>query len=213
MRGLPSSIFDENGKRIGWRKYDAYNQRTKEFNEFKSNTKLTNKQLTKDRVVAKSMPDHTFRYSGAKNFTKGQRKQDRHVQPRGRADAAGQDRTRSAASSAMYNAIPQTKPIRGYSRYDSVVRPRLPGRTGRQVTARRREQLRHPRTRSTTVSTVSGPHPERSQADPGRSPPSRHPRHPPARRPGWRGLHHPGTALCRRPGQGQGHAVLHEVPT
>lgn len=125
-------IFDENGKRIGWRKYDAYNQRTKEFNEFKSNSELRNKQLTQDRVVAKSMPDHTFRYSGAKNFSKGQRNKidtfNREVE-RMRPGKTNQVR----GFQRQYNAIPQTKPIRGYSRYDTWFAPGCQGGPAGQV--------------------------------------------------------------------------------
>ena len=57
---------------VGERRYDAYNRRTKEFNEFKSDSKPRADQLAKDRVVARSLKDHTFRYTGAKKFTAGQ---------------------------------------------------------------------------------------------------------------------------------------------
>lgn len=107
-------LFDANGEKVGERRYDAYNKRTKEFNEFKSNSKLTAKQLAKDRVVAKSMPDHTFRFSGAKKFTKGQVNHINSLERDVRAmrnGKAGQVR----GNQRMYNPVPRTTPIRGYS--------------------------------------------------------------------------------------------------
>ncbi|MGW5423211.1 LAETG motif-containing sortase-dependent surface protein [Streptomyces sp. NPDC003943] len=119
-------IFDENGNKVATRKYDAYNQRTKEFNEFKSNSTLTKKQLGNDRVIAKSMPDHTFRYTGAKNFDARQRKLiddfNRDVEQM-RPGKTNQVR----GFQRQYNAIPQTKPIRGYSRYDTWFAPGCQG--------------------------------------------------------------------------------------
>ncbi|MGW3354232.1 LAETG motif-containing sortase-dependent surface protein [Streptomyces bungoensis] len=119
-------IFDENGKRVGWRKYDAYNKSTREFNEFKSNSALRSGQLAQDRVVAKSMPDHTFRYTGAKNFSAAERR---------KIDAFNRDveqmrpgRTNQVRGfQRQYNPIPQTKPIRGYSRYDTWFAPGCQG--------------------------------------------------------------------------------------
>ncbi|NEE23827.1 hypothetical protein G3M58_97405, partial [Streptomyces sp. SID7499] len=77
-----------------------------------SNSKLTTKQLAKDRVVARSMPDHTFRYSGAKKFTKGQVKHitdlERDVRNM-RGGKTGQVR----GNQRMYNPVPKTEPIRG----------------------------------------------------------------------------------------------------
>lgn len=107
-------LFDQNGEKVGERRYDAYNKAKKEFNEFKSNSKLTTKQLAKDRVVARSMPDHTFRYSGAKKFTQGQVKHiadlERDVRNM-RNGKTGQVR----GNQRMYNPVPRTTPIRGYS--------------------------------------------------------------------------------------------------
>ncbi|MFF5972841.1 LAETG motif-containing sortase-dependent surface protein [Streptomyces sp. NPDC012769] len=119
-------IFDENGKKVATRKFDAYNQRTKEFNEFKSNSTLTKKQLGDDRVIARSMPDHTFRYAGAKNFDARQRKliddfnrDVEQMRPGKKNQVRGFQR--------LYNAIPQTTPIRGYSRYDTWFAPGCQG--------------------------------------------------------------------------------------
>ncbi|MFK0045990.1 hypothetical protein ACIQU4_18095 [Streptomyces sp. NPDC090741] len=107
-------LFDKNGDKVGERRYDAYNQKSKEFNEFKSNSKLTAKQLANDRVVAKSMPDHKFRFTGAKPFTKGQVKViddlERDVRNM-RNGKTGQVR----GNQRMYNPVPKTNPIKGYS--------------------------------------------------------------------------------------------------
>lgn len=107
-------LFDKNGEKVGERRYDAYNKKTKEFNEFKSNSKLTAKQLAKDRVVAKSMPNHTFRFTGAKKFTQGQVKHindlERDVRTM-RGGKTGQVR----GNQRFYNPVPKTTPIRGFS--------------------------------------------------------------------------------------------------
>ncbi|MFG3344610.1 LAETG motif-containing sortase-dependent surface protein [Streptomyces sp. NPDC048018] len=119
-------LFDADGKPAGYRKYDAYNQRTKEFNEFKSNSKPELSQLRKDRVIAKSMPDHTFRFVGAKNFEAKHRKLvddfNRDVE-RMRPGRTNQVR----GFQRQYNLIPQTKPIPGYSRYDTWFAPGCQG--------------------------------------------------------------------------------------
>lgn len=107
-------LFDKDGVKTGERRYDAYNKRTKEFNEFKSDSKLKPKQLAKDRVVARSMPDHKFRFSGAKRFTQGQQKHiadlERDVRNM-RGGKTGQVR----ANQRFYNPVSKTTPIRGYS--------------------------------------------------------------------------------------------------
>ncbi|WP_411096415.1 hypothetical protein [Streptomyces sp. 020-2-3H-GM] len=107
-------LFDKDGAKVGERRYDAYNRVKKEFNEFKSNAKLTPDQLAKDRVVARSLPDHTFRFTGAKKFTKGQAQHiadlERDVKAM-RGGKSGQVR----GNQRMYNPVPRTTPIRGYS--------------------------------------------------------------------------------------------------
>ncbi|MDW4899737.1 hypothetical protein RB625_15070 [Streptomyces californicus] len=107
-------LFDKDGAKVGERRYDAYNRVKKEFNEFKSNAKLTPDQLAKDRVVARSLPDHTFRFTGAKKFTKGQAQHiadlERDVKAM-RGGKTGQVR----GNQRMYNPVPRTTPIRGYS--------------------------------------------------------------------------------------------------
>lgn len=107
-------LFDKDGNKVGERRYDAYNKVKKEFNEFKSNSKLTTKQLANDRVVARSMPDSTFRYTGAKKFTSGQVKHiaalEKDVREM-RNGKTGQVR----GNQRMYNPVPKTTPIRGYS--------------------------------------------------------------------------------------------------
>ncbi|MFJ7195017.1 MULTISPECIES: hypothetical protein [unclassified Streptomyces] len=119
-------IFDENGKKTGYRKYDAYNKVSKEFNEFKSNSLLRNKQLGQDRIIARSMPDHTFRYSGAKNFSAGQIKKINDFNAEVERMRPG--RTNQVRGfQRQYNAIPQTKPIRGYSQYDRWFAPGCAG--------------------------------------------------------------------------------------
>ncbi|MFB8070180.1 hypothetical protein [Streptomyces californicus] len=107
-------LFDKDGAKVGERRYDAYNRVKKEFNEFKSNAKLTPDQLAKDRVVARSLPDHTFRFTGAKKFTKRQAQHiadlERDVKAM-RGGKSGQVR----GNQRMYNPVPRTTPIRGYS--------------------------------------------------------------------------------------------------
>ncbi|MFH8885278.1 hypothetical protein [Streptomyces californicus] len=107
-------LFDKDGAKVGERRYDAYNKVKKEFNEFKSNAKLTPDQLAKDRVVARSLPDHTFRFTGAKKFTRGQAQHiadlERDVKAM-RGGKTGQVR----GNQRMYNPVPKTTPIRGYS--------------------------------------------------------------------------------------------------
>ncbi|MFE2010023.1 hypothetical protein [Streptomyces sp. NPDC059491] len=126
-------VFDENGKKIAERRYDAYNQRTKEFNEFKSNSKLRNDQLKVDRMIAEVKKDHTFRFNGGKTFSKGERaKIDRFnrelEQSRGKPNQV-------RGFQRQYNAIPQTKPIRGYSQYDKWFAPGCAGATAQAAPA------------------------------------------------------------------------------
>ncbi|MFF2940062.1 hypothetical protein ACFVSQ_09500 [Streptomyces niveus] len=125
-------LFDKDGNKVGERRYDAYNKAKKEFNEFKSNSKLTTKQLANDRVVARSMPDSTFRYTGAKKFTSGQVKHiaalEKDVREM-RNGKTGQVR----GNQRMYNPVPKTTPIRGYSDHQRWFAPAC--QTGPQVMA------------------------------------------------------------------------------
>lgn len=125
-------LFDKDGNKVGERRYDAYNKVKKEFNEFKSNSKLTTKQLANDRVVARSMPDSTFRYTGAKKFTSGQVKHiaalEKDVREM-RNGKTGQVR----GNQRMYNPVPKTTPIRGYSDHQRWFAPAC--QTGPQVMA------------------------------------------------------------------------------
>ncbi|MFC9746761.1 hypothetical protein [Streptomyces niveus] len=125
-------LFDKDGNKVGERRYDAYNKAKKEFNEFKSNSKLTTKQLANDRVVARSMPDNTFRYTGAKKFTSGQVKHiaalEKDVREM-RNGKTGQVR----GNQRMYNPVPKTTPIRGYSDHQRWFAPAC--QTGPQVMA------------------------------------------------------------------------------
>ncbi|MEV8419319.1 hypothetical protein [Streptomyces niveus] len=125
-------LFDKDGNKVGERRYDAYNKAKKEFNEFKSNSKLTTKQLANDRVVARSMPDNTFRYTGAKKFTSGQVKHiaalEKDVREM-RGGKTGQVR----GNQRMYNPVPKTTPIRGYSDHQRWFAPAC--QTGPQVMA------------------------------------------------------------------------------
>ncbi|WP_086804634.1 hypothetical protein [Streptomyces caniscabiei] len=106
-------LFDAEGKKVGERRYDAYNTKTKQFNEFKSNSRLEKAQLEKDRVVARSMKDHTFRYTGAKKFTAGQQKLingfNKEI-----SDERGK-RNQVRGNQRFYNPAPKTTPIKGYS--------------------------------------------------------------------------------------------------
>lgn len=115
-------LFDKDGDKVGERRYDAYNQRTKEFNEFKSNSRLENAQLAKDRVVAKSMSDHTFRYSGAKSFTKGQAKKISDLNEEVVADRPGKT-NQVRGNQRLYNPVAKTTPVPGYSRQDRAFAP------------------------------------------------------------------------------------------
>ncbi|MFG2267276.1 hypothetical protein [Streptomyces sp. NPDC048720] len=119
-------LIDAQGNVVDSRRYDAYNKKSKEFNEFKSNSELTNKQLGKDRKIARLMPDHKFRFTGAKPFTDGQKKKindfNRYVS-RLRPGAVNPVR----GNQRLYNSIPQTTPIRGYSRYDRWFAPGCQG--------------------------------------------------------------------------------------
>ncbi|MER6614533.1 hypothetical protein [Streptomyces xantholiticus] len=123
-------LIDAQGNVVETRRYDAYNQKTKEFNEFKSNSELTNKQLAKDRKIARFMPDHKFRFTGAKPFTEGQRKKidnlNRYVN-RLRPGQTNQVR----GNQRIYNPVPRTKPIRGYSDYQRWFAPGCQGGQGR----------------------------------------------------------------------------------
>lgn len=107
-------LFDKDGNKVGERRYDAYNKVKKEFNEFKSNSKLTTKQLANDRVVARSMPDNTFRYTGAKKFTSGQAKHIADLEKDVREMRNGKT-GQVRGNQRMYNPVPKTTPIRGYS--------------------------------------------------------------------------------------------------
>lgn len=115
-------LFDADGKKVGERRYDAYNKVTKEFNEFKSNSRPEKPQLAKDRVVARSMPEHTFRYTGAKRFTKGQQKLiddfERDVREM-RGGKTGQVR----GNQRLYNPVGKTTPIKGFSNYEKWFAP------------------------------------------------------------------------------------------
>ncbi|MFJ6461117.1 hypothetical protein ACIQM0_08660 [Streptomyces sp. NPDC091387] len=122
-------LIDAQGNVVDTRRYDAYNKRTKEFNEFKSNSELTNKQLAKDRQVARLMPDHKFRVTGAKAFTATQRKKidnlNRYVnrlRPGQTNQVRGNQRT--------YNPVPRTKPIKGYSDHQRWFAPGCQGGQG-----------------------------------------------------------------------------------
>ncbi|MET9557673.1 hypothetical protein [Streptomyces sp. NPDC006645] len=107
-------LFDKDGNKVGERRYDAYNKVKKEFNEFKSNSKLTTKQLANDRIVARSMPDSTFRYTGAKKFTSGQAKHIADLEKDVREMRNGKT-GQVRGNQRMYNPVPKTTPIRGYS--------------------------------------------------------------------------------------------------
>ncbi|WP_406324773.1 hypothetical protein [Streptomyces niveus] len=107
-------LFDKDGNKVGERRYDAYNKVKKEFNEFKSNSKLTTKQLANDRIVARSMPDNTFRYTGAKKFTSGQAKHIADLEKDVREMRNGKT-GQVRGNQRMYNPVPKTTPIRGYS--------------------------------------------------------------------------------------------------
>ena len=106
-------LFDAEGNKVGERRYDSYNKRTKEFNEFKSNSKPRADQLAKDRVVARSLTDHTFRFTGAKKFTTGQQKliDDFNSELERERGKANQVR----GNQRIYNPVGRTTPIKGYS--------------------------------------------------------------------------------------------------
>ncbi|MFI1177000.1 hypothetical protein [Streptomyces melanogenes] len=114
-------LFDAEGNKVGERRYDAYNRRTKEFNEFKSNSRPEKPQLEKDRVVARSMRDHTFRYTGAKKFTATQQKL---IDDFNRDVSAERGRTNQVrGNQRLYNPVGKTTPIRGYSDYQRWFAP------------------------------------------------------------------------------------------
>lgn len=106
-------LFDAEGNKVGERRYDAYNKRTKEFNEFKSDSKPRADQLAKDRVVARSLTDHTFRYTGAKKFTKGQQQLVDDFNRELERERGKSNQVRG--NQRLYNPVPKTTPIKGYS--------------------------------------------------------------------------------------------------
>ncbi|MFJ1805574.1 MULTISPECIES: hypothetical protein [unclassified Streptomyces] len=114
-------LFDAEGNKVGERRYDAYNKRTKEFNEFKSNSRPEKPQLEKDRVVARSMKDHTFRYTGAKKFTAGQQKLIDDFNRDVSAERGKPNQVRG--NQRLYNPVGKTTPIRGYSDYQRWFAP------------------------------------------------------------------------------------------
>ncbi|WP_079271258.1 LPXTG cell wall anchor domain-containing protein [Streptomyces lydicus] len=119
-------LIDANGHVVDSRRYDAYNTKRGEFHEFKSNSELKNKQIAKDRKIARLMPDKTFRFTGAKPFSENDRKKidnfNRYVK-RLRPGAVNPVR----GNQRIYNSVPRTKPIRGYSRYDRWFAPGCQG--------------------------------------------------------------------------------------
>ncbi|GGT82348.1 MULTISPECIES: LPXTG cell wall anchor domain-containing protein [Streptomyces] len=119
-------LFDKDGNKVGERRYDAYNKRTKEFNEFKSNSKLDPKQLAKDRIVAKSMPDHTFRFTGAKKFTRGQEQHIKQLDDDIRRDRPGTT-NQVRGNQRFYNPVGRTTPIPGYGKNDTWMAPACQG--------------------------------------------------------------------------------------
>ncbi|MEU9091371.1 hypothetical protein [Streptomyces sp. NPDC048428] len=127
-------LIDAQGNVVDTRRYDAYNQRTKEFNEFKSNSELTNKQLAKDRKVARLMLDHKFRVTGAKAFTDTQRKKIDNFNKYVNRLRPGQT-NQVRGNQRIYNPVPRTKPIRGYSDYQRWFAPGCQGGQGRMQLA------------------------------------------------------------------------------
>ncbi|QYX79911.1 hypothetical protein [Streptomyces akebiae] len=106
-------LFDAEGNKVGERRYDAYNRRTKEFNEFKSDSKPRADQLAKDRVVARSLKDHTFRYTGAKKFTAGQQASIDDFNRELERERGKPNQVRG--NQRLYNPVARTTPIPGYS--------------------------------------------------------------------------------------------------
>lgn len=115
-------VFDENGKQIASRRYDAYNKKTLEFNEFKSNSLPREDQIKADRTILKEKPDHTLRYSGGKKWDPKDVERikalDKEISE-GRPGKTNQVR----GFQRQYNGIPRTKPIRGYSQEDKWFAP------------------------------------------------------------------------------------------
>ncbi|CAM5250037.1 LPXTG cell wall anchor domain-containing protein [Streptomyces aurantiogriseus] len=116
-------VRDENGKLLARRKYDAYNQRIKEFNEFKSNGTHRADQLAADRIIARQpeTKDHTFRLVGGKKVPPNTLAKLREFNAELERERGKPNQVR--IFERQYNGIPQTKPIRGYSRYDTWFSP------------------------------------------------------------------------------------------
>ncbi|WP_327313204.1 hypothetical protein [Streptomyces sp. NBC_01235] len=116
-------VRDSNGKLLATRKYDAYNQRLKEFNEFKSNGTHRADQLAADRIIARQpeTKDHTFRLVGGKKVPKNTLDKLREFNDELSRERGKPNQVR--IFERQYNGIPQTKPIRGYSRYDTWFSP------------------------------------------------------------------------------------------
>ncbi|WP_438486026.1 hypothetical protein [Streptomyces sp. S186] len=114
-------VYDENGKLIASRRYDAYNKRTLEFNEFKSNSKPRDDQLRADRTILKEKPDHTLRYTGGKKWDQEDADKIKQLDKDVSAERGKTNQVRGFQR--QYNGVARTVPIRGYSREDRWFAP------------------------------------------------------------------------------------------